>query len=54
MIIKSILKVKSCDIYVYVYSLKFYNEIFEIDFLNLCNILTSENFKIIIFIGVWN
>jgi hypothetical protein len=30
MIIKFILKIKSCDIYVYVYSLKIYTEIFEI------------------------
>jgi len=34
MIIKLNLKIRSCDIYVYVYSLKHYNEIFEINILN--------------------
>jgi len=53
MTIKFILKIKSCDIYVCVYSLKDYNAIFEINILNLCNIFTSEILKIIIFIEVW-
>jgi len=54
MIMKFIFKIKSGDIYVYVYSLKVYNAIFEINILNLCNICTSEILKIIIFIEVWN
>jgi len=53
MMIEFIFRIKSCDIYVYVYSLKLYNAIFEIRILNLCNIFTSENLKIIIFIEVW-
>jgi len=36
--------------YVYVYSLKVYNEIFEINVFNWSNMFTSEILKIIIFI----
>jgi len=53
MMIKFIFKIKSCDIYVCVCSFKVYNAIFEIIFLNLCNIFTSEILKFIIFIEVW-
>ncbi len=48
------LKVKSCDVYVYVYNLKFYNEIFKINIINWCNIFTFQILAIIIFIEVWN
>jgi len=46
MLIRINLKFKSCDIYVYVYSLKFYNENFEINILSWCNFFTSEDLKI--------
>jgi hypothetical protein len=44
---------KSCDIYVYVYSLKFYTKCFEINFLNSYNIFTSKDLTITIFIEEW-
>jgi len=45
---------KSCDIYVYVYSLKFYNNFFEINIFNSYNIFTSKDLTITIFIEEWN
>jgi hypothetical protein len=40
---------KSCDIYVFVYSLKFYTKFFEVDILNSYNIFTSKDLTITIF-----
>jgi len=48
MIIKFIFLIKSCDIYVYVYSQKHYNENFKLNILNWYNVFTSEKLKIII------
>jgi hypothetical protein len=46
------LKIKSCNIYVYVYSQTIYNNVLEINILNWYNIFTSENLKITILIEV--
>jgi hypothetical protein len=54
MIIRFFLKIKSCDIYVYVYNLKNYTEFFEINILNWYNIFTSSNLKSTIFVEVLN